>query len=452
MNLGLSKNTAIELDRDVRSRLRAGETILSVKAHIAKRLKRTGCDLPPHKGYAGPTVGDIISVHQSAYFNANNQSTRTYRRSLLNMVETVVRHRHGLPPINRAGRRVTPADYRDILDLTVSILDDTCIAEFRACRMRGVPRGTAAELSAQGSVNAEVQFAKAMFSKEAMTAYKSANLAALDLSSFLKARAFPRQRKTCIPPSDTLIVGLHSAFAQLAAGDDEALFITIALALHAGLRRKEILNARRDWLQATCGTSIKVTIGDEFMPKNRRERDVPIPEWLYKRLGAAPGGHLLGDNRPERQEVYRRALAWLGDHGLMDVEKKLHFLRGLYAGFLLSDLNNIFEVKRRLGHADIETTLSYYAENPYAKPIAALWRMVLTCMPAHHLQPPRDSGDMPGDGSSNVSRAGLIQSSGAGFDAATNCCVTPRSASKNLRAFHSHGAYWKEDAPLNYEI
>lgn len=296
------------------------------------------------------------------------------------MVETVLRKRHGLPAINRSGQHVTVADYSDILDRPVSILDDAFIAEFRSCRMANVVRGTKAELSAQGSVNAEVQFAKCMFSREAMTAYKVANLSLPDMTSFLQAKAFSRRRKTYVPPQDDIVVGIHAGLRELAMGNDEALFIALALALHTGLRRAEVLSAHSDWLQATCGPAIAVKIDEKFLPKSRRERPIPMPEWFYLRLRAASPGYLLGAERSERNAAYDRAIAWLRDHGLAGCPKPLHFLRALYAGYLVSRFT-ICEIKGRLGHGDIATTFQFYAEHPFTEAIASLWEEPLPSAP-----------------------------------------------------------------------
>lgn len=387
LNLGLSKQTATELDRDVRARLRASESLLSVKVYIAKRLERMPSDLRTAPYTGCPTVGDIITAHQAAYLRANSKSTATYRRSFLNFVETVVRHRHHLAPVNRSGRKVTLKDYQEILDLPISILDDVAVADFRACRMEGITRGTPAELSAQTSVNAELVFAKAMFSAEAMIAYKQANLTIPDLTLFRQTKAFPRLRVTRVPPAAGLITGLHAAVQQLALGHDEALFIIVVLALFAGLRRTEILNAHTDWLQSTHGPTLVVRIGRDFIPKSRRERMVPLPDWLYARLSARPADYLIGQTPIDRVAAYERALQWLRDHGLAAVDKPLHFLRGLNAGFLLSRFS-IFAVKSRLGHEDIATTLRHYAERPYADSIAALWDVVLPSTPACPQPPP----------------------------------------------------------------
>jgi integrase len=381
LNLGLSRHTAIELDREARRRLRAGESLLSVKAHIAKCLQRTPSDLPPSAATGCATVGDAITVHQGAYFKANDRTTRTYRRGFLNLVETVVRHRHRLPPLDRAGRKVTVADYTEILDLPLSILDDVFVADFRACRMTGCPRGTPAEISAQASTNSELRFAQSMFTDEAMIAYRGAKLVLPDLSGFRRAKAFPRVRLSRVPPPSALITNLHAAVGQLAVDGDEALFLVVALALFAGLRRKEILHSHADWLQTKCGPAVVVSIGRDFMPKSRREREVSVPAWLYARLGTRPADYFAGQTPAERNAAYNRALRWLRAHGLANVPKPLHYLRALYAGFLLSRFN-IFKVKSRLGHEDITTTLRYYAENPYSDVIAALWDVVLPAHPA----------------------------------------------------------------------
>lgn len=386
LNLGLNKHTALELDREIRARLREGESLLSVMAYVAKRLERSPAEVLLAARANCPTIGDIISAHEGAYFGACPRSTRTYRRSLLNLVETVVRHRRGLPAVNRSGRRVTIADYTEILDLPVSLLDDVFLAEFRACRMSGVPRGTQAELSAQGSVNAEVQFVKAMFSHEAMTAYKAANLRLPDMTSFLQAKGFPRRRKTYVPPQAELVVRIHAGLRQLSTGDDEVLFIVLALALHGGLRRGEILNAQWDWLQCTCGPAIVVKIGPTFLPKSRCQRTIPVPEWLFLRLRASPPGYLLGTEKSERDAAYKRALAWLRANGLADCRKPLHFLRALYAGYLVSRLK-ICDIKGRLGHGDIATTFQFYAEHPFTEAIASLWEVALTSTPVRRPAP-----------------------------------------------------------------
>lgn len=72
-----------------------------------------------------------------------------------------------------------------------------------------------------------------------------------------------------------------------------ALRTALMLGLLCGLRRREIMHARWDWIE---GGSIRVKPGHGFRPKWGRERIVPIPAQLRENLAQKPTGaeYLVG--------------------------------------------------------------------------------------------------------------------------------------------------------------
>jgi len=383
-SLGSKKTTAIRLDRDVRARLRTGESVEEAKRWVADRLRVSQGNgrevrLPAVKNAADqsacPTLGDLFRIHERLYFEALPSTTFRYRISLLNLVETATRHRQGLRPLKRAGRHITLANYGEMAALPLTVLDDTLVADFKAARLAGVARKSPEELSRKRSTNTEIRQARAVFSEEARLAYKNNGLRLPDLAHFLAAPPF--RRVPCRPqlPGDAVVEGLFAGLRTLVAGADMDLFTAISLAIYAGLRRSEIMCAHRSWLQTTTGPSIVVRFANGFRAKNHTERTVPIPAWLFERLAASPpDSHLLSGDGPARRGTLDRAIQWLREHGFERMPKPLHTLRGIFAAYLLATENSPFRIKSRLGHADLATTFRFYADEPLADRLVEIWR------------------------------------------------------------------------------
>ena len=382
--LGSLKSRALQLDLEARARLHTGETIEGVRTWVKIQLRDNGDGEQARRPPAAreivgdltrSTLGALLLVHERTYFEALPSTTFRYRISLLNLVETALRHRRGLRPLKRVGRKVSLSDYSEIIALPLTILDDALIADYKSSRLADIARKSPEELSKKRSTNTEIRQARAVFAEEARLAYKNAGIHLPNLSDFLGAPPFRRVPNRPQLPCDSAVEGLFAGLRTLAAGSEADVFTVISLAIYAGLRRGEILHARRSWLQTTAGFSLVVRFDGGFRAKNYSERTIPIPAWLFEKLAKRPSDSwLVSGDETSRRKAIDQAVRWLRQHGFADARKPLHLLRGIFAAYLLATEHSPIRIKSRLGHADLSTTFRFYADEPLGDHLVEIWR------------------------------------------------------------------------------
>ena len=386
--LGQNRRKAEQLDRELRARLISGETVSAVQAYVAQQLNR---DIAPPaiplvtvvagNGQPWATVGDLFKIRSTYKFTAKAETTRQYEFSFLKLIELALLFRadRKMTPTNRSGRRVTLANYLPILALPLSILTDELVDEFQQARMTQAEREKRNEISSRITTNTELRQARAVLTHRALVACRRAKLNLPDFKPFLEAPILEKAKRIVVAPHEDVIRNLHTSWRSLRG--DRPLFIVIALALYAGLRRSEILHAHARWLQTTTGPSLVLRFADGFETKNGEERTIGIPLWLHDELKAIGPDYFIGPTEGTRRATLARAVSWLRGHGFTTVGKPLHAVRSLYAGYLLTRFP-LMVVRQRLGHADIKTTLDHYANNPFCEAIARLWEEDVSAAPS----------------------------------------------------------------------
>ncbi len=379
-NLGVNRRRAETLDRDIRARLVGGQSVDAVKRHLMAQLGSAGAAevlLPvtiavpavDSQGHIIATFRDLIRVRSTRALEAKGRVTRRYMMSLLNLVEDTLRVRVGKEPLDRSGRRVDYDDYAQILDLPLAVLDESLAVDFKDWRLRRARETKDNEWSTKVSANTEIRQARAVFGEEARGHYRSAGLRLPNLEEFFGVGFFKKVTRLRSPPHESVVRHLHAEFAKVSR---EPLFLTLALALHGGLRRGEIETAHSDCLQTTEGLSFIVGRSPGFETKSGDERTVPLPPWLFGRLQAKGHGFLTGATESARNQVADEAVTWLRHHGFEVIKKPLHGLRGIFAGYLLRRRNTA-DVLDILGHRDIRTTITHYSRRPLSEDLATLW-------------------------------------------------------------------------------
>lgn len=166
-----------------------------------------------------------------------------------------------------------------------------------------------------------------------------------------------------LPPRE-LIARTEAEAAKL-EGDLRMIY---RLSLFAGLRAKEMLHLRGDWLEVDQGVSvIAVVTRPGFRPKGT-ERRVPVPESLAVDVAAAGGELLLGKDLSweDRDALISRVFAgWMRSIGWdrKRYSKAAHELRKLYGSRIYCDPKlGPHVAQKNLGHASLETTCRYYAD------------------------------------------------------------------------------------------
>ena len=166
-----------------------------------------------------------------------------------------------------------------------------------------------------------------------------------------------------LPPRE-LIARTEAEAAKL-EGDLRMIY---RLAMFAGLRAKEMLHLRGDWLEVDQGVSvIGVVTRPGFRPKGT-ERWVPVPESLAVDVRSAGNDFVIGNDLSwtDRDELISRVFAdWMRSIGWdrKRYSKAAHELRKLYGCRIYNDPKlGPHVAQKNLGHASLETTCRYYAD------------------------------------------------------------------------------------------
>lgn len=150
----------------------------------------------------------------------------------------------------------------------------------------------------------------------------------------------------------------------------ERLYAPFMILLHTGMRRGEVANLEWDDVDFERKV-IKIRQKDGWLPKGKREREIPINEVLYELL-------LKMRKESERSSVvdkngvkrYDRALwenFWRLAKRLGVKNVNIHTFRHTFASYLIMSGVDLVTVKELLGHRDITTTMRYAHLRPSHK-------------------------------------------------------------------------------------
>ncbi|MEC5345055.1 site-specific integrase [Brenneria populi] len=131
--------------------------------------------------------------------------------------------------------------------------------------------------------------------------------------------------------------------ASVAYGNDDLTTI-IKICLATGARWREAESLTRSQL-SPC----KVTF---FKTKGKKNRSVPIPQWLYDELSPRQGRMFT-----PCYQTFKKVLA--RTHIELPEGQKTHVLRHTFASHFMMNGGNILVLQRILGHANIRETMRY---------------------------------------------------------------------------------------------
>jgi integrase len=145
------------------------------------------------------------------------------------------------------------------------------------------------------------------------------------------------------------------------------LHTAIALAFFTNLRNGEVRGLRVVDVGATAITVRKaISAGEEYMPKSRAERNIPIGPRLSGILAGAVKGRpalerVVLDDRgrsPTRQKLYAAFIALQRRLGI-EPTSSFHSLRHAFGSQALQGGANVEAVRELMGHLDLRTTARY---------------------------------------------------------------------------------------------
>ena len=147
---------------------------------------------------------------------------------------------------------------------------------------------------------------------------------------------------------------------------DPAAYLLFRLGAGCGLRMQEAMQARKSWVtKLRDKLVIHVQATDDWVPKGRKARRVPLPEDVYADLLTMSDDSeyiVPADTHNERSKgVSRRLSQWFNSFG-WPYEKKVHELRRWFGAQVATQTGSLFATQRYLGHASVKTTNDYYAD------------------------------------------------------------------------------------------
>jgi integrase len=253
--------------------------------------------------------------------------------------------------------------------ICLSDLNDLVISEYKKQRLEGVV-GEEKIKSAKRSINSQIQCAKSLFSKDALKMYPDWDISKSEV--LLNATKFKRVKKVYRLPAPSLV---SKTFALLDSYEDVEpdRFIALALALHFGLRRNEILNSRRDWVNLNKKGLSQVSVYTErdFLVKSGEDGDASGSTAIASKIleQSKSFDYLLSTRSPRTafDPLLKdlRAIGW-------DREKPMHECRKLYGSYLAST-ESLYYAQKNLRHASAMTTNDFYTDLMDDSSIINLW-------------------------------------------------------------------------------
>lgn len=353
--------------RDLKT-TRAGEALQRLRALVKSAREGRWAELHETKDRQAAqkcaTLGEILAAWQT-HARVSAATARHYRLALAGVV------RRGLaqPDLSEV----------DLLALPASVLTGQLLLTMQTACLKVAGTDELARDRASITANSLRRGVRSLFSKRSMAFY--ADLSLPDLSSFLAAPPLREPAPIFHAPEADVVQRLRAAAAGLRETDPNCYRIWL-LSYTCGLRKKEILHARWNWVETRPGVgrasprageedpleivhTVHIQTTEDFRPKGRRDRVVPLEpfvlsELLALRITSLDGtpGHLLDGTPWDRRKSFVRFGAWMKGQGWTR-RKKAHEFRKLY-GHEVNVRFGLVAAQQLLGHADIATTRNYY--------------------------------------------------------------------------------------------
>lgn len=346
-----------------------------LRTAIIKALPQVEAFLARVKDPAGPTVsptGEISTLAElfDAYRlgSAIKANPATRERNIADLCR-IIKLVHG--------------DTFEIEKATCAILAKSLAKEYQIKRIAAATaqfkKNLAAIEGAKRAMNSTLKHAQSLFSKAALDSYDALCLppGAREFGDAMEVPARKAEEPERL--SDELVKKLRDNTATL-YDDDLTAWCGFELMVWGGLRNKECMYIRKNWLEKIPnGYRVKMRAVDDFLPKGR-SRAVVIPAAIGDALLAitelrvrlkdgtvrvhptTKDDHLVPAlNVTDRSDaLYRRLNEWLRTHGMEAEAGKLAYRLRKYFLSLVAEQQGLLLAQSAAGHASLATTEDHY--------------------------------------------------------------------------------------------
>ena len=262
---------------------------------------------------------------------------------------------------------IREATGRDPDKFYISDFSPSLISEFKRKRLDGVTDHDE-RISIKRTINSYMSQVQGVFSKKARKLYRD-----FDLTSVIETlEDFSPYDKVGVKyklPSFDLIERTHSLLNDYE--DKGNQYIALALALHFGLRRNEIIHAKRNWFSKVKDKyRIGVFTEDTFRVKAGEDGYAFGSSVIAEKILSKSDGfeYLITSGKRSVFDPILKDLRSIG----WDRKKPLHECRKLYGSFWASK-EGLYFAQKTLRHATPLTTNDYYADLIDQEEVMELW-------------------------------------------------------------------------------
>lgn len=292
-----------------------------------------------------PTVKVLADLYEA---NGNHEGSRSGRKIIVNQLKMIFRETRGTDDLGR---------------FRADVLTAKLLADWKAKRVKGL-EGTKL-ISAKRTVNSVLSGVRAMFAWRLTdgdaSPYVGVKLPPC-LRGFSQVPKFGKVRvQNNVREARPIVEAKLARLGELKE-TDPAAYLVCALAALCGLRLGEAFNARKSWI---AGDTLKVQATEDWQPKSRQSREVPLPASLAADIlflsddsdRIIPG--IPSDGR--RQMLSRRLSAWFHKDGDWPLDKNVHEFRRWAGANVLTQTGSMEAAREFLGHSSVLVTETHYA-------------------------------------------------------------------------------------------
>jgi integrase len=338
--LGLDKTAALDLADQIKASL-VLNTMQEVQDKFLK--KQLAKDLPDP-----PTLGQILKAidRNQLALGLKDSTVDSYQVAIRSMVKKVL------------GKKRTD----DVDDFDMSKINNDFVRKYRHIQLEGITDASAVK-SRKRSINSRLRNVKALLNHKIFEDFDMSFAQYFAEESFYK-----KVKKQYRLPKISLIEDTFDLWKNI-DGDE---YIALGLALNFGLRRGEILHARRDWFNLR-GEKARVDIyaDRKFDPKGFEGYTQGSKQVAKLILNKASDDYLLHNRADSGRPVFDRVLDSLREIG-WDRQCPLHECRKLFGSYIAST-ENLFISQKFLRHSDAQTTSESYADALTDEHTIKLW-------------------------------------------------------------------------------